>query len=388
MSTVNEVINNRDGHIDTQITPANFLAGHDLVVCAGPAGATNSDDYYVIGLAQSMRRQDQRSITNYGELGSNATIALFGDSTKQGSLNRIFPINGSLLYGMFYPTLVAPYMTTHDFLNLSQATAVLGSEEPLSMGDISAKDIVGGSDVILCVAESPNSAVSSMKAISMVQSIDINSNISVVQYPEIGCNAKYVLGGKGSKSMTLQRLESDLGNIIYEMYHHVLTGTVYSNDNKKFLSDLNKGVFKEPIHPVLVFLDGNGEHKSSMMLQNAHIASVGTGGAQGQPGSLSSLNLTWGNTKYIGTPIVGVPNSLRESKLWLDLDNKNFRNPINIRILHLQESPDEIGAASIICTETLENALVTNIATQLKGADKETTENCGLVWEKTILEEA
>jgi len=384
---VNEFIGNRDQHIDTDLKAVNFVGAHDIVICAGKAGSSDPDDFFVIGMTQNFRKQDGRPMPTVGEIGSNATVALFEDSQKSGGFDRMFMLNRNLLYGMYYATYVDGGLSgPADFKKISELD--LNTEEFLEPGSNDTKDIVGGDDVILAVGSGPDANIGELEVISLVQEMTLNSTMPTTQYPELGSYAKYVISGKGTKSMAMQRLFSDEGNILKKLYKYPIEELGLDTD-KVMWSDLDGRLFTESIYPVLLFMKDE-KIQSAVMLEKAKVGSISDGVVQGQEASIESVSLSWGNTVYLPPEVVNLPaaapGSLKNSKIWLDLDNKAFRVPVDIRLLYLREDLSTPGATEIIATQDLKNVLFSDVRTQITGAGRTTVEGCSMQWEKTITE--
>ena len=82
--------------------------------------------------------------------------------------------------------------------------------------------------------------------------------------------------------------------------------------------------------------------------------------------------------KYI--PDLASSDDLKNSEIWIDLDNKLFNNPIHVMLIYYSEDEDNQKVAAKI---VLEYALIANVTQPIREGQRQTVESLSLAWEKT-----
>ena len=377
---VSTVIQNRNEPIGGN-TSSNFVsADHVMISCGPPGMVDNTNDYYAIGLTQRIDYRDGRQVIQQGEIGSNATLTMIGESQKSLSLNKTIIKGNSLLYALYYAQyrlLAGGGAPANDDFQLISEAIDDGFDVPVGK-DYGADDVIGGADVILGVMTDPDGVYggpNDLTAIGLTQGFQLQSNMPIKQVNEMGTHAKFIIAGKADKSMAFSRIMLDTKSALSAIY-----GT-----NESIIQDLQDKRFRVPKDIYLIFMNKtNDDYDSIISLEKSVITDIGSQNTAGEQSTLESLSLSWNKSFYHGHS-AGPVNSLGgdsygigDSNIWLDLDHYIFRKPFNLLLTYCDADNKVLGQ------QILDRALMSSIGKTFAAGSYTTVEGGALSWENTV----
>lgn len=380
-SAIASAIASRNSHIESDVK---FIGGEDVIISAGLAGETTPANFYAIGLTNSLSMNDGRPAPTAGEMGSNSTITMIGDSAKSLGMNRILIKGMSLPYALYYPQYKAFGNTDFRLIDKVVSDGFDASVEK----DYGADDIAGGPDILLGVLDisSPGeysdkiaAIAANMRLVGLVQGIQVSSSMPIRQISEMGSHGKYIYGGKADKNIAISRILTESRSVL---------SMLYNEDG--IANDLQLATYKKPIYPVLVIMgknaNGDDEVNSYILLEKAIVANTGRMGSAGEQAIVENLSFSWNNTKYIGGDNTNTKNTtgsdMKNSNVWIDLDRDIFRQPFNLLLTYMKTNA--VGNRVILAQQILNNAYMSNIGRMFTAGAYSTIEDAGISWENTV----
>jgi len=370
------VIANRNAPINDNNSSEFVSADHVVISCGPPGEISDLDLYYAIGLTQRIDYRDARQVVSQGEIGSNSTLTMIGESQKSLSLNKTIIKGNSLLYALYYAQYKAE--GNNDFKKFADML-VEGFDVPVS-NDYGADDVIGGSDVMICVA-SPGATdppeLTELDVIGLTQGFQLQSNMPIKQLSEMGTHASFIVAGKAEKSMSFSRILLEAKSALALLYDN--------SDSKRIIQDLQNSEFRVPKDIYLLFMNKDNDGADSIItLEKAVVTTVGSQNAAGDQSTVENLGLSWNKTRYNNSNGVSV-NALEGdyygiglSNTWLDLDHRIFREQFNLMLTYCDVDNN------VLCHQILNRALMSSMGVTFAAGAYTTVEGGALSWENTV----
>lgn len=140
------------------------------------------------------------------------------------------------------------------------------------------------------------------KLVGVIQQLSVQSGRPQRQINEIGSNAKYLVSSRGQKQMTIARIVTTHGNVLYAMYRSLLewgNNPAIGPAGKIWLT-LSHPICRRPVG--LAFVAGSYDESNTWIPreikyhENVVVSSIGTQITEGDVGIADNLSLTWSNT--------------------------------------------------------------------------------------------
>ena len=302
-----------------------FIEGGDIRVYVQPK-SINSEKI-LIGLVQSHGTSDSRSLPQVGELGSDKTFTLIGDSQKSGSLTRLMVKGNSVLKALYAPSI---------------------QEEETS------EAIVAADEIVIYASKRESEDLFNSEPIGLVQQYGVSSNLPVVQIGEIGSSKKYLLTGKAAKSINFSKMMSEDESVLRAFYKCVSNGNPIPGNNWTNLED---DLFKTPIDIGLSIGD------VKIKLEGAIPGSISGVSQQGSRGIADSITFAWDKTVYVD------PEGIERSPIWLDLDNAKCREPFTLILEYTRDD------GTVLSTKKHKGCIVASISHSVSHGTRATAES-------------
>jgi len=312
----------------------NFVEGGSITIES--LGTNEKGTPILIGLVQSHGTSDSRQLPQVGELGSDRTFTLIGDSQKSGTLNRLMTKGLSVLKALYAPETI----------------------------DEDDEYILGGDDVKVYASSVDNSNLyTDPHFIGLLQQYSVSSSLPVTQIGQLGGTKKYLLTGKANKSINFSRMMTEESNALKAFYNWTTSSDLAGVN----WTDLDNKLFKTPIDIGLKI----GE-KIQITLRNATPGSIAGMAQQSSRGVGDSLSFVWNDTMY-----VSANNDISKSPIWLDLDNKECKVPFYLIITHKDDN------GKLLSKQKHKECIVASVTHTISQGSKSTTESIQYMWRET-----
>ena len=143
------------------------------------------------------------------------------------------------------------------------------------------------------------------KLVGVIQQLSVQSGRQQRQINEIGSNAKYLVSSRGQKQMTISRIVTTTGSVLYSLYRFATMSEGKVGPSGNIWMTMSHPIFRKPIGLIFVvgYYDDNNEWNAKEIKyhEDVVISSVGTQITEGDVGVADNLSLVWSNTITIPT---------------------------------------------------------------------------------------
>lgn len=190
----------------------------------------------------------------------------------------------------------------------------------VDLNNYTSENIISGDNIILYVGPAKynvngnwhlvdpgeDDSRQTLKLVGLAQGINFSTARPQRQVPELGSKAKYLVSSRGQKQMSISRIMTTQGSILYALYRSLVEGDDPDNvplvkkPAGRIWMSMDHPLFKKPIG-VMLRLVRYGEDESVTDLQRTYfedvtVASLGSQITEGERGIAENMNMQWALT--------------------------------------------------------------------------------------------